>query len=109
MTPPAGCWRTEGADLHLSVRLTPRSAADRLGGAWTDADGRCWLSASVTAPPDKGRANAALVALLSRDLGIARAKISLVAGETSRLKRVRIKDGDPAVQGRIDALAGQLS
>lgn len=93
----------------LAVRLTPRSAADRLGGAWVDADGRSWLSASVTAPPDKGRANDALVALLSRDLGISRAKISLVAGESSRLKRVRIHGGDPMVQGRIDALAGQGS
>lgn len=93
----------------LAVRLTPRAAADRLGGAWVDADGRSWLSASVTAPPDKGRANDALVALLSRDLGISRAKIFLVAGESSRLKRVRILGRDPMVQGRIDLLAGQGS
>lgn len=102
------CWRADGADLLLSVRLTPRAAADRLGGGWRDADGRAWLSASVTAPPDKGRANDALVMLLSRDLDVPRSKISLVAGESSRLKRVRILAVDPQLQARIDALAGQV-
>lgn len=103
------CWRIDGADLLLSVRLTPRSSADRIAGLWRDADDRAWLSASVTAPPDKGRANEALIALLARTLGLARAKISLVSGESSRLKRVRIHGDDPQVRERIDALAGQVA
>jgi uncharacterized protein (TIGR00251 family) len=100
-----GCWRRDGDDLLLSVRLTPRSSAARVAGLWTDAKGQAWLSASVTAPPDKGRANAALITLLADAFGIARSSISLEAGETSRLKRVRIMRAAADVAARIDQLA----
>lgn len=90
--------------MRLSVRLTPRSSSARVGGLWTDAKGQAWLSASVTAPPDKGRANAALIDLLAGTLGIARSLISLEAGDTSRLKRVRIKSTDAATVEKIRGL-----
>jgi uncharacterized protein YggU (UPF0235/DUF167 family) len=92
----------------LSVRLTPRASQDRVGGQWTDEKEQAWLSASVTAPPDKGRANAALIDLLARTLGVPRTSISLEAGDTSRLKRLRIKGrgADGEAIARIGKLAG---
>jgi uncharacterized protein YggU (UPF0235/DUF167 family) len=90
--------------MLLSIRLTPRSASARLGGLWTDAKGQAWLSASVTAPPDKGRANAALIDLLADALTMARSSISLEAGDTSRLKRVRIRRADTAAIEKIEGL-----
>lgn len=98
--------RQSGEDIMLPVRLTPRASADRIGGIWTDADGHIWLSASVTAPPDKGQANAALVALLARRLDVPRSSISLEAGEASRLKRIRIARMDAATVETIFALDG---
>lgn len=53
-----------------------------------------WLSAWVTAPPDKGRANAALIELLADALGVPASAISLESGAGSRLKRLRIDGGD---------------
>ncbi len=88
----------------MAVRLTPRAAADRVGGTWADADGHVWLSASVTAPPDKGRANAALIALLAKRLDLPRSSISLEAGETNRLKRIRIARADATLLKRIEDL-----
>jgi uncharacterized protein (TIGR00251 family) len=44
----------------------------------------------VTAPPVDGRANAALCKLLARHYGVAPSKVSVVRGETSRDKLVRI-------------------
>jgi uncharacterized protein YggU (UPF0235/DUF167 family) len=88
----------------LAVRLTPRASAERVGGQWTDADGHVWLSASVTAPPDKGRANVALIALLAKRLDLPRSSISLEAGETSRLKRIRIARADAATVDKIEDL-----
>jgi uncharacterized protein YggU (UPF0235/DUF167 family) len=96
--------RRSGEDALLAVRLSPRAAADRIGGPWTDAAGQVWLGASVTAPPDRGRANAALVALLADALDLPRSSISLEAGETSRLKRIRIARADAAIVEKIERL-----
>ncbi|MET0240318.1 MAG: DUF167 domain-containing protein [Sphingobium sp.] len=99
-----GCVRRAGDDLLLSVRVTPRAGAARIGGRWTDAEGHMWLSASVTAPPDKGRANAALIDLLCDTLDLPARTISLEAGDTSRLKRIRIARADDATVQRIEEL-----
>lgn len=45
------------------------------------------LRVAVTAPPDKGKANAAILELLARALGCRPSAIALVSGETSRHKR----------------------
>ena len=84
--------RRDGADLILAVRLTPRAARARIGGTFTDSAGQRWLQASVTAPPDKGKANAALIALLGRALKVPASSILLETGDTNRLKRLRLTD-----------------
>jgi uncharacterized protein (TIGR00251 family) len=45
------------------------------------------LKVSVTAPADKGRANAAIIACLADQLGTSKSAISLVSGATSRQKK----------------------
>ena len=49
----------------------------------------------MKAVPDRGKANAAVIALLSKALGVPKSAISLVSGETARIKTLRIT-GDPA-------------
>ena len=44
------------------------------------------LQLRVTAPPDKGRANAAVVALLADALGVAKSRVRIVRGQSSRDK-----------------------
>lgn len=53
------------------------------------------LRIRVKAVPDKGKANAAVIALLARALGVPKAAVTLVSGDTARLKTVAIA-GDPA-------------
>jgi len=48
------------------------------------------LKVSVTAPPEDGRANDAILELLHEWLGIRRSQLELVAGRTNRNKRVLI-------------------
>jgi uncharacterized protein YggU (UPF0235/DUF167 family) len=74
--------------------LTPRASADRLGGVRDEADGGVALKAAVTAPPEDGRANAALVALLAKALRVPKSAISVVAGAADRRKTLWI-EGDP--------------
>lgn len=90
-------WRQEGEDLLLSIRLTPGAAREEIGGRWTDEKGGQWLGARVRAVPEKGKANAALIALLARTLDWPRSAISLESGDTNRLKRLRITGGGQAL------------
>lgn len=74
--------------MELDVRAIPRAARDELAGM---RDGR--LLVRVTAPPLDGRANAAVCALIAKRVGVPKGAVSVVRGESSRDKRVRI-DGD---------------
>lgn len=76
--------------MLLYIRLTPGAGQEKLVGIWADDKSGVWLSASVRAVPDKGKANAALVKLLARRLDIPAGTISLEMGDTNRLKRLRI-------------------
>lgn len=79
----------------LAVRLTPRGGRDSVEGWALDGDGRPYLKVRVASPPVDGAANAALLALLAKTLGIPRSAARLTAGETARLKRVEL-DGASA-------------
>jgi uncharacterized protein YggU (UPF0235/DUF167 family) len=68
-------------DVRFAVRLTPRSAIDRVDGV---VDGI--LRARVGAPAVEGAANNALVKLIADELGVAKRDVRIVAGGTSRQK-----------------------
>ena len=102
MPDPSVPWRSEASGLVLSVRLTPRSDREAIDGITQLADGKAVLQARVRAPPSEGQANAALVRLIAATLGVRPRDVSLVAGESARLKRVR-------VSGSAAALAAALA
>ena len=64
------------------------------------------LVVRLTAPPERGKANAALVRLLAERLEVARSSISVVRGHTSRHKIVSVPD---AAAGRVQALIASVS
>ncbi len=64
----------------LEVRVTPRAAQNQITESETG------LRASVTAPPDGGKANAAVIKLLARALGVPKSALTLTRGATSRNK-----------------------
>ncbi len=70
----------------LSVRAQPGA---RKAGTKGEQGGA--LKLAVTAPPEDGRANAALVELIRELLGVKRSQIELIAGQTSRDKRFLIR------------------
>jgi uncharacterized protein (TIGR00251 family) len=87
-------WQVSGETLVVAVRLTPKAAKDRIDGIANLADGRNVLKARVRAVPEKGKANAALEALLAKALGVPKSAVSVIAGGTSRLKSVQVT-GNP--------------
>lgn len=74
----------------LAVRVTPKSARDELSGLHTAADGATALAIKVSAPPDKGKANKAVIAVLAKAFGLPKSAFSIVSGETSRHKVVSV-------------------
>lgn len=84
--------RPRGPDLsaraqpgaEFALRVTPRAGRNAL----TETDGQ--LRAQVTAVPEDGRANRAVQALLAEALGVARTRLSLIRGATSRDKLFRL-------------------
>lgn len=85
----------------IHVRLTPRGGRDSLDGIATADDGRAVLLARVRALPSEGEANAALVALVAKALGIPRGAVTLVSGGKSRSKTLRIAGGGAEVEARL--------
>jgi uncharacterized protein (TIGR00251 family) len=81
--------------LRFAVRLTPRGGRNAIDGWVEDAAGKKHLKARVSLPPEDGKANKALIALLAKALDIPKSSIRIAAGETSRLKTIEI-DGDRA-------------
>ncbi len=76
--------------MRLFVRLTPKSSVERIDGWDMDDKGRRFLKVRVRAAPIEGRANEALIAFLAKTLKIPKSRLSLVAGDTTRLKQIEI-------------------
>ena len=72
--------------VRFAVRVQPRSSRNEIAGVIAGA-----LKVRITAPPVDGAANEGLIAFLSSELGIAKRRISIVGGETSRSKLVEIE------------------
>ena len=82
---------------RLPVKLTPGASADRIDGWGVDADGRPVLKVRVRARPVEGEANAALILLLAKSLGVPRSAVSLARGEQSRRKMIEVDGIDDEV------------
>ena len=50
----------------------------------------------VTSPPENGKANAAVIALLADTLGVSKSKIRITRGHTSRDKVIEVEDLEAA-------------
>ena len=99
--------RRDGADLLIAIRLTPKAQQARMGGTFTDSAGQHWLQASVTAPPDKGKANAALISLLAKQCKRPQSTILLETGDTNRLKRLRLSGAGPDIETALRNMAAE--
>jgi uncharacterized protein (TIGR00251 family) len=97
-------WIVTAGGVTISVRLTPRGGRDAIEGMEQRADGQCVLKTRVRAAPTEGEANAALVKLLAHSLGIPPRNVSLVAGATSRIKRVTITGDGPTLAAALEKI-----
>jgi len=88
-------WIEERDGVAFWLRLTPKGGRDALEGIEALADGRLVVKARVRAAPEDGRANAALIDLLATALRAPKSALTLVSGQTARMKKIHVA-GDPA-------------
>lgn len=74
----------------MAIRLTPKASSNRIGEIRKNAAGEEQLSVYVTAVPEDGKANKAMIRLLSKHLNVPVSKIQILHGLTSRNKKILI-------------------
>jgi uncharacterized protein (TIGR00251 family) len=94
----SGTWiAAAGNGCVLTVKATPRASRTQIAGV----EG-AWLRVRVQAPPVDGRANAALTEFLAEALDLPRRSVTVLRGETGRLKQVHVAGMDAAaVRARL--------
>jgi uncharacterized protein (TIGR00251 family) len=96
-------FRAVDGGVRLAVRLTPRASRDDVDGVFVDADGRPVLRVRGAAPPVDGSANAALIVYIASALGLRKSDISIVSGETARVKLITLSgDADHIIRRLTD-------
>jgi len=85
---PGRPWWREQRDgsWQLSVRVQPGASRTEVVGEYGDQ-----LRIRLQAPPVDGKANAALVGFVADQLGLPRSAVSVVRGQSSRSKVLRIE------------------
>lgn len=77
--------------ITFAVRVQPRASTSELVG---ELDGA--LKIRLAAPPVDGAANEELIRWLAKFFGVTRRQISIISGETSKQKIIRVSDLQPA-------------
>src|SRR5882757_4726260 len=105
------CVRAVEGGIRMRLKVQPKARREGIGGLTPDPDGPDSMGAalkiSVGAPPEDGKANAAVIALLAEALSVAKSAISVVSGATDRRKLVEIRGEETGLRAALDALLVQ--
>jgi uncharacterized protein (TIGR00251 family) len=94
----AALFDVSGDDVVVHLHVQPGAGRT----AVTGRHGRA-VKVKVGAPPEGGRANDAVVALIAEVLGVPTASVAIVGGASSRAKRVRVSGVAPSdVERRLE-------
>lgn len=72
--------------IELSLKVVPGASRTRVAGVLGTA-----LKVAVAAPPEGGKANAAVIRLLADVLGVSKSDVEIVSGHGQPLKRVTVR------------------
>ena len=101
MPSECGVGKTAPVASLLSIRVNPRSAKPGIGEWKTDPGGRPFLEVRVAAAPADGAANDDVLRLLAKALGVPKSRLSIVGGQTARLKRIEVPLDESEVRARL--------
>ncbi|QIG81639.1 DUF167 domain-containing protein [Stakelama tenebrarum] len=88
-------WRMRDDGIEIAVRVTPRAKRAQFAAGTEEH-----FAVRLAAPPVEGAANTALIALVAKQFDVGKRAVTLIAGETSRLKRLAIAGDATALAER---------
>ncbi|MBF0677855.1 MAG: DUF167 domain-containing protein [Devosia sp.] len=97
-------WRVTPEGLLVFLRVTPNAGRDSIDGVEIRDDASIVLRVRVSAVPDKGKANAAVIALLAKALRLPKSAMTLVSGDTSRHKTILVSGDGVDIAGGLATL-----
>jgi len=91
------------AGIIIPIVAKPSAKKDDVVGVYGTS-----LKLAVTAAPEKGKANKAILKLLAKRLGVSPSSVSILSGETSKQKKVLVQGVEAdEIQNRL-RLAGNV-
>ncbi len=81
----------DGPDVLIRVKAVPGASREQIVGPLGDR-----RKVRVNAPPEGGRANKAVCALIARALGVKPKQVSIESGRSSSQKTIRVENCDVA-------------
>lgn len=90
--------------LTVAIRLTPNAHKTGFDGLAALPEGKTALKVSVNVAPEDGKANKALIDFLAKSWKLPKSSLSLLSGQTSRLKIILISGNGPALLTRLSEM-----
>ena len=84
------------AGLEISLRVTPNARTEQIGPVESRDDDQSYLSVKVRAIPDKGKANAAVLALFAKHFDLRKVELEIIKGQQARQKTLLVKANNTA-------------
>jgi len=81
------CLKFAGNEIVVKVKIVPGSSQNKIIGVYNNA-----LKISIAAPPVEGKANKKCIAYLAKYFDVAKSRIEIISGKTSKNKLIKIYD-----------------
>jgi uncharacterized protein (TIGR00251 family) len=100
-------WLSRHADgVRAALKVTPRAVSSGVQGIEVDGAGRGCLAVRVNAPPEAGKANAAVIKLLARRWRLPQRDLEVISGARGRRKVLQIYGAPDVLIARLQAIEG---
>lgn len=93
--------------VKVILKVTPKASVNKIFKLDSISDEIWAFKVMVTAVPEQGKANAAVINLLAKELGFAKSQISLVQGETARMKTILISGNKEEIMKILSEYTGK--
>ena len=90
--------------LLIDLNVTPKASSNKIGDVVQDSQGHAILKVYVTAVPDNGKANAAVIKLLAKVWKIPKTSLAIVRGQTHRRKTIEITGDSSVLRNKIQSM-----
>lgn len=80
-------FKITGNDIVIKVKIVPGSSKNKIVGVYNDA-----LKITITTPPVEGKANKKCITYLAKYFNVAKSKVEIISGQTSKNKLIKIYD-----------------